>query len=418
LQQAEAAYRRALELQPRSLAALAGLASLCSRRGDHEEARRLAAQVLEAEPNYPDATQVVAAADLAAGAPERAESRMRGLLAEPRLSPLERAIAHGFLADALDAQGRTEEAFAAYATCNEERRRIYAPRYADGPGTLDVLHWTTNCVEEARPAEAARKPAGAEAGGARAHVFLLGFPRSGTTLLEQALGGHSEVATLDERETLIDAVRAFMKSPADLERFFTAANEELRDYREQYWLRVRDAGAQVAGRVFVDKHPLHTLKLPLIARLFPHAKILFARRDPRDVVLSCFRRRFRMSAPMYALLTLPGAAALYDGAMRLAERVDAVLPLARHIVRHESLVADFEAQVGAICAFAGLEWSDAMRDFARRVRDNTSATPSAAQLARGLSAEGIGQWRRYRNHLTPVLPLLDPWVERFGYAPE
>ena len=63
-----------------------------------------------------------------------------------------------------------------------------------------------------------------------------------------------------------------------------------------------EAGIDVAGKVFVDKHPLNTLKLPLIARLFPHAKILFACRDPRDVMLSCFRHRFQMSAPIYELL--------------------------------------------------------------------------------------------------------------------
>jgi Flp pilus assembly protein TadD len=433
LQGAEASYRRALELQPRNLAALAGMASLCSRRGDHEDARRFAEQVLELEPSYPDASQVVAAADLAAGAPARSEERMRRLIAEPRLSPLERAVAHGFLGDALDAQGRPDEAFAAYRTCNEERRRIYASRYAGGPTTREVVRWATTCVTKAlrrgapaRDGAAAQTPAapGGRAPGNRAsspprvHVFLTGFPRSGTTLLEQLLANHGDVVTLDERETLVDAVRAFLNSASDLERFFDAGDDELAGYRDQYWMRVREAGARVDGRVFVDKHPLNTLKLPVVARLFPEARILFARRDPRDVILSCYRRRFRMSPPMYEMLTLHGAADLYDGAMRLAEFVEAVFHLDLHVVRHEALVADFEAEVKTVCAFVGLDWTEGLRDFAQRVKNNTSATPSAAQLARGLSSEGIGQWRRYRHHLRPVMPILEPWVRKFGYPAE
>jgi tetratricopeptide (TPR) repeat protein len=428
LQGAEASYRRALELQMHNLAALAGMASLCSRRGDHEDARRYAEQVLALEPNYPDASQIVAAADLAAGAPQRSEERMRRLIAEPRLSPLERAIAHGFLGDALDAQGRADEAFAAYRTSNDERRRVYASRYAGGPTTREVVRWAIACVTKA-PRRATSRSA-AEAQGrlapvvragretARAHVFLMGFPRSGTTLLEQLLASHPDVVTLDERESLADSVRTFLNSSADLERFFDASDDELAGFREQYWIRVREAGARVGGRVFIDKHPLNTLKLPIIARLFPDTPILFARRDPRDVVLSCYRRRFRMSPPMYELLTLHGAADLYDAAMRLAEFVEAVFRLPLHVVRHEALVTDFETEVKAVCGFIGLDWTESLRDFAQRVKKNTSATPSAAQLARGLSTEGIGQWRRYGHHLRAVMPILDPWVRKFGYPAE
>ena len=92
----------------------------------------------------------------------------------------------------------------------------------------------------------------------------------------------------------------------------------LEPLRAAYWQLVAKAGIDMAGKMFVDKHPLNTLKLPLIARLFPRAKILFACRDPRDVVLSCFRHRFQMSAPIYEMLSLQGAARYYDAVMALA----------------------------------------------------------------------------------------------------
>jgi hypothetical protein len=253
--------------------------------------------------------------------------------------------------------------------------------------------------------------------GARGLVFLLGFPRSGTTLLEVILEGHPTVVSLEEHELLIDAVNEYMQRPEDLERLSRASAAELEFLRAAYWRRVAVAGVDVAGKLFVDKHPLNTLKLPLIARLFPHAKILFACRDPRDIVLSCFRHRFKMSAPIYELLTVEGAASYYDAVMQLLVTLTRVLTLDTCLVRHEDLVTEFAREMKRICAYLGLEWAPAMGDFALRTKSRGVLTPSTAQLVRGLSTEGLGHWRRYRTQLAGVLPLLEPWVKRFYYDP-
>jgi hypothetical protein len=209
-----------------------------------------------------------------------------------------------------------------------------------------------------------------------------------------------------------------MANPAGLERLAKADEGQLADYRADYWRRVAETGANVAGKVALDKLPLNTMKLPLIARLFPEAKILFALRDPRDVVLSCFRQRFRMNASMYEFLTLDGAARFYDGVMRLAGLYRAKLDLDVHEHRYEDLIEDFDGQTRAICGFLGLPWRAEMREFAATLEDRSTATPSSIQVARGLYREGVGQWRRFREDLEPVLPILAPWAERFGYPPK
>ena len=158
-----------------------------------------------------------------------------------------------------------------------------------------------------------------------------------------------------------------------------------------------------------------SVNLPLVAKLFPGARILFARRDPRDVVLSCFRRRFGMNPSMYQLLTLEGSAAYYGAVMRLSELYAGLLPLPRRLVRYESLVEDFDATARAACEFLGLEWSEELRDFAAKARTRGITTPSAAQVARGLNRDGQGTWRRYLPQMAPVLPMLRPWIEAFGY---
>jgi hypothetical protein len=158
------------------------------------------------------------------------------------------------------------------------------------------------------------------------------------------------------------------------------------------------------------------MKLPLIARLFPDAKIIFALRDPRDVVLSCYRQRFQMNASMYELLTLEGAARFYDGVMRLGLICRERLPLAFHTHRYEDLVADFDGASEAVCRFIGVPWSAGMREFAATLGERASATPSAPQVARGLYSEGVGQWRRFEDDLEPIMSTLAPWITLFGYA--
>lgn len=417
LQLAEEAYRRALDLEPQNLGGLQGVANLMSRRGAHAEARPLAEAVLAAEPNFPDAVMVLAAADAAEGSAERAQRRLELLAGDERLTPQQRALAQGQLGDVLDSMNLPGEAFQAYVACNMALWRVYGPMHGQGPGAAEFARAMLDELA-AIPTDAWTSAPPPSAAGPKAHVFLMGFPRSGTTLLEQVLASHPDVEALEERETLLDAQRAFLRDPRDLGRLATAGDAELAPLREAYWARVRAEGATPEGKVFVDKHPLNTFRLPLILKLFPDAKILFARRDPRDVLLSCYRRRFAMSGSAFQLLTLPGAAAYYDAAMRLAERLEPAMAPRTRIVRHEALVDDFDTVMAEVCDFLDLEMVDAMRNFAGQARARAVATPSGAQLSKGLSAEGVGAWRRYREQLAPILPQLAPWVARFEYPPE
>ncbi|HEY8003333.1 MAG TPA: sulfotransferase [Phenylobacterium sp.] len=410
---AEAAYRRALELEPQHLAALAGLASLASRRGRHDEARELAERVLTGQPDYPDAVMTLAQADLAERRFGEAETRLRRLAADPRPEPVQQALAQGLLGDVLDAQDRPAEAFAAYRACNETLRVVYAPRFATGDSALDHARETVATIDRL-PAQAWASGPQPPAGEARRHVFLVGFPRSGTTLLEQVLASHPDVEALEERDTLADAIEAYGRRPQDLAALAAAPQSEITRLRAAYWRRVSGEGARVSGKVFIDKLPLNTFRLPMIAKLFPEARVLFARRDPRDVVLSCFRRRFGMNGPMYQLLTLAGGAGFYDAAMQIGERLP-IFGLPHLIVRHEALVEGFDATVGEACGFLDIAFTEAMRGFADRIQDRGVATPSGLQVSRGLTSEGIGAWRRYAGEMAEVLPVLDPWARRFGY---
>lgn len=415
---ASAAYERTLELEPGHADAAGSLAFIAARGGDAAKARAFAGRALAVDASQTSAVLALAQVDLAERDFPAAEARLRALLAgdAARLTPNLRSIALGRLADSLDAQGRYPEAFAAYQAEKAEVLRLHAPRFGGTGGSMPVyLRWLSEQFRRARPSDWAAREAAPDASGVTGHVFLVGFPRSGTTLLENVLASHPDIVTLEERETLSDAVADFMSDERGLRRLAAADEAELARHRSLYWDRVRGFGVEPAGKVFVDKLPLNMLKLPVICRLFPRAKVLFAIRDPRDVVLSCFRRHFTINAAMYELLTLEGAARFYDAAMGLFDLYRASLPVEVHPLRYEDLVEDFEAQTRALCGFLGVGWTADLAAFAATARSRAIATPSAAQVARGLYRDGLGQWRRYEAQLQGVAPTLAPWVARFGY---
>src|SRR6478672_6781702 len=139
LNDARADYEAAAALDPANLIAANGLAALALRRGDAAEARRLADAVLAREPGFPGAVTTLAGADLAEGRPEAAAAALAALLEDPRLAPVDRAMAWGLRGDALDALGRFAEAFAAWREANELQRAHYAADYGGRPGTLALV---------------------------------------------------------------------------------------------------------------------------------------------------------------------------------------------------------------------------------------------------------------------------------------
>jgi len=408
---AQTALEKLLALDPRDAQALARLAGLAARRGDMVAARDFATRALAITP-MAAATIALAMADLEDKGFETARARLAPLIADRNTSPVNLSIAQGLMGDALDGLDKPAEAFAAYVSARETLRDAASFLFKDKEGAQSRVRRIAAYFQTA-PAEPWQARPDAAAG--RTHVFLVGFPRSGTTLLEQVLASHGDIQTLEEADCLADAIRDFADPPGGLERFAALNAEELDRYRALHWKRVAENGVTPDRKVFIDKMPLNVIHLGLIARLFPAAKILFALRDPRDVVLSCFRRRLVMTAHMYEFTRLDSAAQFYAVVMDLAQLYRAKLGLPVHDTRHEDMLSDFDGEMGKVCAFLGLAFDDSMRDFAVLARARDIKTPSGFQVVRGLTREGAGQWRRFSAQLEPVLPILAPWAARFGY---
>ena len=239
-------------------------------------------------------------------------------------------------------------------------------------------------------------------------AFLLGFPRSGTTLLDTFLLGHPEIAVLEEKQ-LVSAAADVTGPIADLP---SASMAKLKQARATYFDRLAEhVGAGFSG-LAIDKFPLDMASAPLIQALFPGAPILFMQRHPCDVVLSGFMQSFGL----VNFSDIADAAEYYDALMRIWTASRETMALNVHDVVYEELVGDPESVLKPAIAFLGLEWDDRVLDHQRTARERgTIQTPSYDQVTEPVTARASGRWKRYTQQLEPVLPILLPWAERLGY---
>ncbi len=416
LSRARIEFERVLAAEPANAEVLARLSHLAAQRGDVTSARDFGNRALRLDPGQAGAVLSLAMADIEEGKYADAAARVQPLTAPSNRSPVNRSIALGLLGDSFDGMERYKEAFAAYAASKSVLRAYYRPVYeADGTETararadrLIAYFKTADGSWQAKKDKVHNSSVGT-------HVFLVGFPRSGTTLLEAVLDGHPDIESMEERDCLTDALKNFIVPRDGLDRLAHADDRTLDEFRDAYWKRAAEFGIHPERKVFVDKLPLNSVLLCLVAKLFPRAKILFALRDPRDVVLSCFRRRFGMTAQMYEFTALDSAARYYDAVLSLWALYRETLALDICELRYENLVSDFDGTVAGVCGFLGVHRHENMAAFAERAARNID-TPSNVQLARGLFRHGVGQWRHYADALAPVMPLLAPWIARFGYG--
>ena len=292
----------------------------------------------------------------------------------------------------LDAARDHEAAFTAYARANAARRSMIA---YDAGAHRRQMQRTAEVFDEALMA----KLAGTGRPGSRP-VFIVGMPRSGTTLVDQIIAAHPQAASAGESPIMPDLIGgargrsgggypefAIDLMPADLNRF-----------GEWYLARLPPERPGEMRRT--DKRLENAETLGLIHLSLPDAPLIWCRRDLRDAGWSCFTTSFLGGQPWaYDLAEIAGYAAALD---RLMRHWQAVLPSGRLLqVDYEALVADPEPQIQRILAHCGLPWDPACLAFHKSAPEVRSA--SAAQVRRPISTGAVGRWRPYENHLGALL---------------
>ncbi len=321
----------------------------------------------------------------------------------PTIHAMRREALIGNIAERM---GDTARAFAAFermnaaALADAPRRR--GPTFREGIAA-DHAGWSDDWAARWTPG-LAPDPARPDP------IFLVGFPRSGTTLLDTMLMGLPALCVLEERPMVAELLASLGN-----EDIATLPPERLAALRDDYFAAAGRNGWE-PGRWLVDKHPLNMARAVQIHRLFPGARFILAERHPADAVLSCFMANFQLNHAMRSFTDLTEAALTYDTVFRAWHRALALFDLAVHPVRYERLVEDPLTELQPLVEWLGLEWNDSILAHEETARSRTRVrTASYAQIGEKLYTRASGRWRRYAEHLAPVLPILDPWIGQMGY---
>jgi tetratricopeptide (TPR) repeat protein len=405
-EEAQNSYIRVTQLAPTLAAGFAGLALLQSQNNNILEARKNVEQAQFLGPEEYETMIASACCNIADGQYQSAIEWLHRLLRLQSLTAENEILACQILGDLLDKLGFIDEAFNSYKRANERFAKLHAARNAS-PIALQAIESIDIGVSKLAQGELTAAPM-IESHEVSGHVFLLGYPRSGTTLTEQILATIPNIVSTEEAPTFV-AAEKYM-SEAGIANLVRLTDHQIAQLRRDYWDVLAKKGVNVKNKIFVDMDPLKGSALPVIARLFPNAKILVMHRDPRDVVWSCYRHNFIYSPVTYEFSSLHGTAQHFSAMMKFMEKCIKIMPLNVHIVSYDELISDFDNTTKKICTFLGLPWSSSLRDFSMTARTRKIRTASGPQVRQALF-DGRDQWRKYAIYLKPVMPFLEAWIE-------
>ena len=399
---------RALAADPERTESYAMLAAIHEQLNRHDQSQRLVDAGLARRPEQPSllflAARVQRASDPSAA--RRALLALRGRRGVTAALDRDIEFELGRCADALD---DCDAAMAHFHAAKDKALAMAAP-------TPDLAQVFPRQLASLQRVYAAGPPPAQGVAQKPMPAFLVGFPRSGTTLLDTMLGAHPDLRVMEEQPTvqaLLDGCLAQGFSYAD--DLCRLTPPVLGTLRQLYQRAARASGWDGMGGL-IDKSPFATAHLGLILQVFPGAPVIFLARHPCDVVLSCLMSNFEINSGTVHFARLGSAVELYCGVMELWQLYRARLPMRHHVLRYEDLVQQPEAELRRLLDYLGLPWSPRMLDYSEAARQRGRIpTPSYDQVVRPLYQQARGRWRRYAKYLQPHLAALGPHIEAFGY---
>ncbi len=249
------------------------------------------------------------------------------------------------------------------------------------------------------------------------YLIMTGFPRSGTTLLENVLASHPAIVTCEETSSLIASVQVAYKSPLKDDPRGENLTLRARLHRQLYYANMARFVRKPDAKVVIDKTPIIGANIKYLEKIFPTKRYIFSIRHPYDVVLSNYKQDYSQNIAMASFNDIRDACVLYNHVMTdwfevFPGETDRVC-----YIKYDDLVNDFEPVIRRALAFIGVDWTDEVTRFAEHSAKRAVRTPSYTNVRKGLTIGVQSSWQQFEFLFDDrSRELLDPWVRRFGYA--
>ena len=244
-------------------------------------------------------------------------------------------------------------------------------------------------------------------------VFIIGFPRSGTTLIDNILSSHSSISCIEEKPFVRRMISRNSQDISDPNYIINTKNEEILKASKLYLDEVKKHSSN--SRICIDRHPFNTVYIGDILFHFPKAKIIFMIRHPMDCVLSSYMQYFKLSSATAGLIDLEDTTNTYINMMKLWEICKEKFEMNFLEIKYEDLVNNFKDTTEISLDFLGCDWEESINNFYDRAKNKRINTASYDQVIKPIYNNSIGKWENYSVHLSPIESNLARWVKRFNY---
>ena len=384
-----------------------------------DDAARDVEIMLELAPEQPQVRLQAARLATVRGDHDRALELLESLL-QDRDNVTDNQQAHALLyrAEILGKRGEVEQEWRDLNAGQQLLARALVQTGEDGTQYLALLR---NRAELMSPgssfrAALATMPTTAPTGSAlseRPPVFMFGFPRSGTTLFENVLGAHPSFTATDELN-LLGAVLQSIATECGNPPIESLSDAQVRHLRAVFEQKAQRAGYDTKSTRLIDKNPLNFVFVDIVRKVFPDAPVVMIFRDPRDCVWSAFRQPFEPHASLILSRELTGTATLYATALELWQQARSLDGLKLLEVHYEHMVTDFEATARQLVEATGEAWHPAVLEFHQALGQRFVRTPSFAAVGQKVNRSRLASWTRHADKMAAVLPILQPFIDRYG----
>jgi len=249
-------------------------------------------------------------------------------------------------------------------------------------------------------------------------IFMIGFPRSGTTLLDTILRSHPMIDVIEEKSSVKKLVNSLSKlTNKSFQNMNDIKEENINEIRKAYFDDLFSyTNQEDKQKIYIDKLPLNIIYIAEILRIFPNAKFIISLRHPCDCVLSCFMQNFKLNDSMSNFLDLKDTAVTYNLIMNLLKIYKLKFNFNFYEIKYEKLILNLDDQIKDLLNFLELKWDNSILEYQKTaISRDRIFTPSYDQVIKPLYLKSSGRWVKYKNKLSKVYPILEPWIKELKY---